>query len=223
LGVGGGAEPLTAASRVGGLPGQIREMLLGWHRRFVAPAFLVHAPSIVHALSRFTRARGYQIAPDLATDCWERALEPDRPPNELCSRRNRIVGTRRPSDSLDARAAAQLLPHTRLTRRRLHACHDSRPEHGRYAHPPYVGRGERIAATIPSGTSFGASAPPDGELRILIAVEDLLEGLGRAPTVREIGMRAGWSSVGSVAEYLDKLKARRLLVVRGRSLRRVND
>ena len=57
------------------------------------------------------------------------------------------------------------------------------------------------------------------ELAVLAAVEDLLVEKGYAPTLREIAERIGWTSTGSVSQYLDRLRSRGVLEGRGRSLR----
>jgi SOS-response transcriptional repressor LexA len=66
-----------------------------------------------------------------------------------------------------------------------------------------------------------ANAPllSDGELRVLSAIEDLIAELGYAPTLREIAAKLDWSSTGSVAYYVTKLRCRSVIVGRGRSLR----
>jgi repressor LexA len=59
----------------------------------------------------------------------------------------------------------------------------------------------------------------DAELAVLAAVEDFLVDKGYAPTLREIAERVGWTSTGSVSQYLDRLRSREVIEGRGRSLR----
>lgn len=72
----------------------------------------------------------------------------------------------------------------------------------------------------PAARSKGRGALlTDAELAVLAAVEDLLDEKGYAPTLREIAQRVGWTSTGSISQYLDRLRSRGVLEGRGRSLR----
>ena len=59
----------------------------------------------------------------------------------------------------------------------------------------------------------------NAELAVLAAVEDLLLEKGYAPTLREIAERVGWTSTGSISQYLDRLRVRGAVEGYGRSLR----
>ena len=59
----------------------------------------------------------------------------------------------------------------------------------------------------------------EAEIRIVAAVEDLSLEKGYAPTLGEIADRVGWTSTGSVSQYLDRLRSQGVIEGRGRSLR----
>ena len=71
----------------------------------------------------------------------------------------------------------------------------------------------------PAAESRDSDLLTSAELAVLAAVEDLLVEKGYAPTLREIAERVGWTSTGSVSQYLDRLRSRGVLEGRGRSLR----
>jgi SOS-response transcriptional repressor LexA len=59
----------------------------------------------------------------------------------------------------------------------------------------------------------------DGELAVLAAVEDIQYEQEYAPTLAQIAQRIGWSSTGSVHQYLERLRSLGLIEGHGRSLR----
>lgn len=60
------------------------------------------------------------------------------------------------------------------------------------------------------------------QLRVLAAVDDLAEELGHAPSQRLILARVGWSSRGSLWQYLQQLRALGVIEGSGRAMRIVH-
>jgi SOS-response transcriptional repressor LexA len=69
------------------------------------------------------------------------------------------------------------------------------------------------------GHSGGAPLLTPSELRVLAALEDLIDELGYAPTHTQLLERIGWRSKGSLNAYLQRLRRRGVIAGRGRSLR----
>jgi SOS-response transcriptional repressor LexA len=72
-----------------------------------------------------------------------------------------------------------------------------------------------------AGAGPGARNPllTDAELKVLAAIEDLIEELGHAPTYAELLKRIKWRSKGSLHQYMERLRGHGVIAGSGRGLR----
>jgi hypothetical protein len=74
-----------------------------------------------------------------------------------------------------------------------------------------------VAGDRPPKKDWSDATP--AELKILAAIDDLAFELRHAPTHRQILERVGWTSRGSLSNYMRRLEQKGLITGRGRALR----